>query len=60
VSIYHGPDNMIRISVDDSSVKELAEAPKPAPRARRSTAALADSGLFDETDESAPRTTPEH
>jgi pilus assembly protein CpaB len=60
VAVYHGPENMVRISVDDSSVRELVQAPKPAPRARRSTAALADSGPFDEADEPGPRTTPEH
>jgi pilus assembly protein CpaB len=60
VAIYHGPDNLVRISVDDSSVKELVQAPKPAPRARRSTAALADSGPFDEAEEAGPLTTPEN
>jgi pilus assembly protein CpaB len=60
VAIYHGPDNLVRISVDDSSVKELVQAPKPAPGARRSTTALAESGPFDEAEEAGPLTAPEN
>ena len=59
VAVYHGPDNLIRISVDDSSVKELVQAPKPASRGGRSTTALADSGPFDDAEEPGPRATQE-
>jgi pilus assembly protein CpaB len=48
VAIYHGPDNMVRIAVDDSSVKELVQRPKQAVKAARtSIPALADADAID-------------
>jgi pilus assembly protein CpaB len=48
VAIYRGLDNMTRVSIDDSSVKELVQRPKPSSKGGRAfTGALADTDPSD-------------
>ena len=51
VAIYRGLDNMTKMSVDESSVNELAQRPGRAPRASRPKGALAEADLDEDVQE---------
>jgi Flp pilus assembly protein CpaB len=60
VAIYHGPDNLVRVAVDDPSVKDLVQKPRQAVKAGRfSIPALADADAIDTAEDRQRNASPD-